>query len=390
MKKSVYLFFGICCFVFCLQAQEKKQSKHEVMATIICQCLENESQESLADNFEEKFNDCYKASVLGALISQVPTDKDSTISLNADGSSDEITKKDRKKAFKILERDCEAYKGYIKSTNSYNQDLSNTTEMACDCISSISTSISTDEKNELITNCISEAVVASDVIEAQKLITVEDIKAYSLEVKRNLVDECEALKRVVFSNDEEKLFSYSSDKEATDFYNKGIDASEKGNYKKALKYYKKAVSIDDKFVYAWDNLGRTYRELHNYDKAIEAYKKSMAIDSLNPTPLMNIAVVYNYKKEFDNSAFWYNKLIEIDPENPEGHYGLSLAYMYSEKLESSLNSIITALKLYRKSQSPYVADAEKVMQYLYNMFEAKNEEDRFKEICKEQNINIKF
>ena len=373
-----------------MQAQEKKQPKEDIMATIICECLENESSQTLSKKFEKKLNECYRASVLGALLYNVPTDKDSSITINSDGTSDQITDKDKANTIKILENKCDVYNKHVKKENSYNEYLEKSSAIACDCIGNIPTSLSTEQKNELISECIANGFVDSNASENLKLNTVEDIRAFSLDMKRKLVDDCAKLKRVAFSNDEEKLFSYSSNQKATDFYNKGITESEKGNYKKALKFYKKAVSIDANFVYAWDNLGRTYRELNDYDNAIKAYKKSIAIDSLNPTPLMNIAVVYSRKKDFETSAYWYNKLVEANPKNPEGHYGLALAYMYSKKLEASLNSIITAHNLYRTSKSPYVADAEKVMQYLYAMFEEQNKIEDFKRICKERNINLEI
>ncbi|WP_461597296.1 tetratricopeptide repeat protein [Winogradskyella sp.] len=384
--KITFLFFFLMAFM--AQAQEEKKKKEEIMATIICECLENENPKKLSKNFDDKFNDCYTASVLGALISGVPTDKDSTITINSDGSSDQITEKDKKKALKILEKECEVYKNQINKGNEYQKYLVNSTKESCECINEISTSISLDEKNQLISECITQSVSASNARKYLDLDTVENIKAFYNDIQRQLVNECEALKKITFSNDEEKLYSYSSNDKASDFYNKGLAASEKGNYEKALKFYKKAVEIDDKFVFAWDNLGRTYRELHDYDKAIEAYKNSIAIDSLNRTPLMNIAVAYNYKNDFESGEYWYNKLIDAYPKDPEGYYGLSLTYMRNNKLEASLNSVIDAYILYKESKSPYTADAEKVMQYLLTLFKEQDKVDSFKKICKDRDIEL--
>lgn len=382
------ILFGTFLIVCVAQAQDKKQKKEEIMATIICECLENENPKKLSKNFDEKFNDCYTASILGALISGIPTDKDSTITIDSDGTSDKVTEKDKKKALKILEKECEVYKNQINKGNEYQKYLDNSTKESCECINEISTSISLDEKNQFISECITQSVSASNARKYIDLNTVENIKAFYNDIQRQLVNECEALKKITFSNDEEKLYSYSSNDKASDFYNKGLAASEKGNYEKALKFYKKAVEIDDKFVFAWDNLGRTYRELHDYDKAIEAYKNSIAIDSLNRTPLMNIAVAYNYKKDYENAEYWYTKLKDAYPNDPEGHYGLSLTYMRNNKLEESLNSVIDAYFLYKESKSPYSADAEKVMQYLFSLFKEQDKVDSFKKICEDRDIEL--
>nr|WP_321245180.1 tetratricopeptide repeat protein [uncultured Psychroserpens sp.] len=388
MKKATLLFFLFFSFVLNVQAQEKKQKKEEVMATIICECLDNEDSDKPSKNFEEKFEECYNASVLGALISQIPTDKDATITLNSDGSSDMVSEEDKKKAFKILENDCEVFKNYINQKQSYNEYLGKSANLACDCIDGIPTDIALEEKNKLISECITKGVSGSKSRDHINLNTVEEIKAFYTDIQRVLVNECKALKIATFSNDEEKLNSYSSKEKANEFYNKGIDESKKGNYKKAIKFYKKAVALDDKFVFAWDNLGRSYRELHDYDKAIVAYKNSIAVDSLNKTSLMNIAVAYNYKKDLESSEYWYNRLKDAYPEDPEGHYGLALVYMNRNKLEASLNSAIDAYELYRESKSPYAADAQKVMQYLYALFEEQNKTDNFEAICKERGVKL--
>lgn len=382
------ILFGTFLIVCVAQAQDKKQKKEEIMATIICECLENENPKALSKNFDEKFNDCYTASILGALISGVPTDKDSTITINSDGTSDKVTEKDKKKAMMLLEKNCETYRNHIANDQQYLEVLDKTVSISCDCISDIPTSISKEEKNNFISECISQGIAESDAISSLKLDTVEAMKGIISDTKRKLVDDCEALKRVVFSNDEDKLYAYSSDKKATEFYNKGVVESEKGNYKKASKFYKKAVELDDKFAYAWDNLGKAYRELHDYDNAIHAYKNSIAIDSLNPTPLMNIAVAYNYKNDFESAEYWYNKLIDAYPKDPEGYYGLSLTYMRNNKLEESLNSVIDAYFLYKESKSPYSADAEKVMQYLFSLFKEQDKVDSFKKICEDRDIEL--
>lgn len=370
------------------QDKKKKQSKEQIMATIICECLENEKPKNLENKFKEKLDEFFQASVLGALLAMVPTDKDSTININSDGTSNQITEDDKKKALILLEKNCDVYKTYNVHSKAYSEALIKVSDGACKCIAEIPTSISTEEKNNLITDCISKSAVNEGAIETMKLDTVEAMKGFLEDIQRVLVDNCESLKKVTFSNDEEKLYSYSVNEDAGELYNQGIAASEKGNYKKALKLYKKAVALDEKFVFAWDNLGRTYRQLHDYDNAIKAYKKSIAIDPLNPTPMINMAVAYGYKKDFKNSKYWYNKLIEAYPKDPEGHYGLALAYLNLNELESSLTSVIRAYKLYKESNSPYVADSQKVMKYLKTLFKEQNKTDIFEKICKEQNIKL--
>lgn len=364
------------------------EDKNKVMSSVVCECLENAEVESLKVSFQEVYKECFKTGVLTGMLSQINTQKDTTITINPEAGIESLDQSEMEATRILLQKNCDIYNTYKTETASQHKLVPKVSIAACDCISKISTSISLEEKNLLIKKCTSNAMAASISSKSANISTVEQMKSFYKMVSDDLIENCAAIEKVTFSNDEEKLNSYSTNEKAMEFYLKGIDFMEAKNYKKAVKFYEKAVDIDSKFVFAWDNLGRSYRLMHKYDKAIEAYKKSYAVDSLNPTSLMNMAVAYNYKKDFKNAEFWYRKLLEINPKDPEGHYGLALIFMNQKRIEESLQKAIDARALYIESGSPYTADAEKLMRYLYNMFAEENKQELFKKICSDNNINL--
>lgn len=386
MKDNILLVTLILSFCVNVQAQVSK--KVETMSTITCECLENKSEEELDNDFQSILNDCNRAATLGALLSMLPTDQDSTITLNTDGSSSEISEEDKIASQLWLEENCETYNIYTVSSSEMDAIFRPILENSCTCIEQISTALPIEEKNNLIKECIEKSIDSSKISELIN-IEAEDVYAgFYEDVSKNLFELCPAVELVVLSDSQDKLNAYSSSEKAMSYYDKGLEALKKEEYKAAAKQFKKAVQEDDQFVYAWDNLGISYRYLEKYDDAITSYKKSIAVDSLNRTSLMNIAVAYNYKSDFKNSEIWYSKFKSLYPSDPEGHYGLSLSLMNQNKLERALYSIIEAYDLYKEQGSPYIADAEKVMSYLYSLFENENKIDKFKEICEEKNIKI--
>lgn len=384
MKKSVLIVLLICF----QGIAQKSNKKAEVMASVICECLENKDKKELATDPNELFGSCYKGAVFAALISNLDTTKDNTITLNTDGSSDEIGEAEREAAIKILESECEIFQELRSKSAAVNEKVTGVSHASCECIGKIPTDWTKEEKGKAMQECVSSSV--SELREELdiKINSVEEIRSFYSEVNNYLVDNCKAVKIVAFSDDQEKLYSYSGNEKAMELYDKGQEWYLQNNFKKAIKYYEKAVKEDPKFVFAWDNLGRSYREVNKFDKAIDAYKSSIAIDSLNRTALMNLAVAYSFKKDFQNSEFWYKKLVNIDTEDPEGHYGLALSYMYQNKLEQSLNSVVTAHEMYRKINSPYVADAEKVMRYLKQLFQQENKSEEFNTILEKHEISL--
>ena len=381
----------VSCFFFSIFSFSQIENKNAVMSKVICECLENAEKEgTLKDDFEKTYKECQKGAVFAGALSQITKDKDTTLTLNPNASLDTIDQSDMEATLELLSNECDLYNKYNAAAVSVENMLLGVTEIACDCIGEVSTNISQADKNNAIKQCTTEAIVSSNSIQELKLGTVEKMRSFLKLVSNNLVENCPAVERLIFSNDEEKLNSYSTNEKAMEFYLDGIDYMEAEKYSKAIKLYEKGVKLDPKFVFAWDNLGRSYRLINKFDKAIKAYEKSYEVDSLNPTSIMNMAVAYNYKNDFKSAAFWYKKLIEVNPKDPEGHYGLALTYMNQQLIEDSLKKAIDARQLYLDSNSPYSADAEKMIGFLYRMFVKENKEDLFNKICTDNNLNIKL
>ena len=215
----------------------------------------------------------------------------------------------------------------------------------------------------------------------------DEYKEYYYKLERYLLENCKAVKAKMATNDNRGDKSYSSNKEALEFYSKGLDEAKKENCKEAIAYYEKAVKIDPEFAFAWDNMGICYRRLDNYDKALEAYQRSLEIDPKGLMPLQNSAIVYLYKKEYNKAIEAYERMAAIDKDNPEISYGIGNIYAnYLQDFEKGLPFMCTAYNLYVKQKSPYRADAEKIINMIFAEMKKQGKEARFSEILKENNI----
>ena len=92
------------------------------------------------------------------------------------------------------------------------------------------------------------------------------------------------------------------DSQAITEYNKGSEIlyslnqlkeeeREKALYK-AIDYLIAAINYDEKFIQAYDNLGKAYRMLEKYDLAIKSYNISLKIFPSGSIAHQNLAVVY--------------------------------------------------------------------------------------------------
>lgn len=276
---------------------------------------------------------------------------------------------------------------------------------SCKCIDSISTLNKGPKKiSSEMNSCINKQVISYQLM--AKLMQIdttsnsdsnivineneksEEFKKYYYEIERYLFNNCKSVKEKMAAFNKENSKSLTKNALAKSFYNTGIDASKAGNMKEAIVNYKEAVKIDPNFVFAWDNLGLSYRQINDYDKAIEAYKNSLKIDPNGFMPLQNLAIAYQYQKKYKKAIRAYNRLAKLDDQNPEIYYGIGRIYtMNLNDLEKGLDNICKAYTLYVSQNSPYRTDAEKIINLIASEMKKEGKETAFNAILKKHNIS---
>ncbi|WP_196888905.1 tetratricopeptide repeat protein [Aureivirga sp. CE67] len=277
-------------------------------------------------------------------------------------------------------------------------------EKSCKCIDEIITfNKNKEEIRESIQYCIDKDVTAyqmtSKLMEATKTkgdseISIgmdkesDEYKKYYYQIESFLMENCDTARDLIQSNVGEES-KESENPQALEFYYEGTKLSKEGKLEEAIKFYKKAVKEDPNFAWAYDNMGICYRRLNKLDEAEKAYKKSIKIDPTGKMPLQNLAVVYIHKKKFKKAVKAYEKLKKVDSSNPEVYYGIgSVYYSGLNDNENALRNMCKAYKLYIAENSPYRSDAEKMINVIYGAMKINNNEAKFFEILKENNINM--
>ncbi|MDI1254807.1 MAG: tetratricopeptide repeat protein [Flavobacterium sp.] len=277
---------------------------------------------------------------------------------------------------------------------------------ACKCIKKIDYDLETPQKTDSIKACISGAIMASqmknilnEVDKKKAEVTADTTVTKNLdftiftdenfpEIQKKLLDECPAVKLLLLSNNKKSKHSLSDNDKAMAFYREGEQYFSQGNYESALVQFNKAVKKDSKFAFAWDNLGICYRKLGRYKEAIPCYEKSLALDPKGTVPLGSLATAYELLKDYKNAAAAHLKMIEYYPENPEGYYGAGRMFYLDGQYEKGVDNICQAYMLYKKTNSPYIHDAEANIAGFYNDLKEKNQLEIFNKVAKKYNINI--
>ena len=83
------------------------------------------------------------------------------------------------------------------------------------------------------------------------------------------------------------------EKEAMKYFKIGKKLYHEGYYKEAIEPLKKAISIDNEFVWAYKILGNIYYEIEGYDSSIGYFLKELEINPNNFNVLYDLVNVYN-------------------------------------------------------------------------------------------------
>ncbi len=154
--------------------------------------------------------------------------------------------------------------------------------------------------------------------------------------------------------------SYAVDVTArsSSLYNQGSRRLNEGKYADALLLFEQAVKESRGNVDAWDHMGVCYRRLGQFDKAIQAYQTSISINPSNPVPYGNLGLIYGHMlKDYKQALSYYRKCLELAPTDPEGFYGAAQVYEAMKDHDQAIKNYDSALELYKKAQSPVIADA---------------------------------
>lgn len=200
---------------------------------------------------------------------------------------------------------------------------------------------------------------------------------------------CLALKTNKATYQKTLFYKDSENKEASFNLNKGNKFLKAKEYVLALKAYKKAIRLDEKFVYAYDQLAATYFNMEEYTKAIKYYKKSLKLFPQGDVALQNLADIYYLKNDPKKASEYLTKLITIYPESPEAHLEYSKNILKDNQLALALQHSILALNYFKKTETQKIDAAQNLIRSIYNTMEVNNQLALFHTISKENNFDYK-
>lgn len=161
------------------------------------------------------------------------------------------------------------------------------------------------------------------------------------------------------------MYNSTENKKALEYYEKGEEQSLKQEFKTAIKWYKKAVDEDPKFVEAYDNMGVAYRNLGDFDNAKKAYNKSIELYPEGKMAHQNIGLIYTIEKNYEKALEEYGKVQKIDSTDAEGYYGTIQIYINQKDYPKAIRSAAKTLEIYEATNNRFLSDAQYLLGVSY-------------------------
>ena len=143
--------------------------------------------------------------------------------------------------------------------------------------------------------------------------------------------------------------------------NIGICYENLRNYEKAIDYYEKAISIKPDYHFAINNMGVSYRKLENYEKAIECFEKVISMKPDYYSALNNMGISYKNLGNYEKSIEYFEEAISINPIYYGAFVNMGISYQDLKNYEKAIECFNKAISI-----KPDYPEAFANLGYLYN------------------------
>jgi len=139
-------------------------------------------------------------------------------------------------------------------------------------------------------------------------------------------------------------------KEVEMFHRQAMSFLGRGETRKALEFFDRALKFDDDYFPAWNNKGIVHLELKEYRQALDCFNHVIRINSLDRMVWYNKGCTLLFLEEYDESVKAFGNFLSTYSKKDDGFYKFAL-YMQAKgfyglkEYEKSIGLLQNALKI---------------------------------------------
>lgn len=105
--------------------------------------------------------------------------------------------------------------------------------------------------------------------------------------------------------------------------------NDKHQFKLAIQHYRIAISMDQNYDLAWNNLGTSLESIGDIPQAKNAYTMAIRLNPNHAEAQNNLGAIYSEEGQIDAARTHFEAAIAANPDFIEAHYNLSLIKTYT-------------------------------------------------------------
>ena len=133
----------------------------------------------------------------------------------------------------------------------------------------------------------------------------------------------------------------------------GFELHKKGNVKKALEFYLKALPKSNKNSNLFFLIGTANFQINNFEKSINYFKEAIKIDPKNIGAYNNLGGALQNLKRYEEAINIFNELIIINPKFAEAYNNIGNCYFFLNENEKAIKNYQKTIELDSKNFTAY-------------------------------------
>ena len=134
-------------------------------------------------------------------------------------------------------------------------------------------------------------------------------------------------------------------KSDNEHYEAGRSLEEQARYEDATREFQRAISINSKNSFYYDDLAFCLQKLERYDEAIEVLNQAISLDPKDSYAYRELGIGYYAKLQLEKAIKALRQALSLDPSDFFSHLYLGYALYRSQNYDAASNALGEALKL---------------------------------------------
>jgi len=141
--------------------------------------------------------------------------------------------------------------------------------------------------------------------------------------------------------------------EYENYFSKGLEAHNKGNYDEAILYYQKVINLNPGYFKAYYNLAQVYYSKGEYMNALNNFQNALEIDTQYIYAYYYLALCYGRLLDYDNAIINFKKAIKLNPQYSNAYHSLASAYVQKGEYQTAIENYKYVLQLNPRDANCY-------------------------------------